>query len=219
MAVTGGADWEVLASPIKATGVMYYVLFIFYIAFAAFAVLNVLTGMFVDTAMKVSEKDDADVAKEQEDSTLKEQEEMKCFFEGLPENSEGCTSRLTMSMLQRNEEAPAVVKFFQKIELTVFEGEQIYKMLHTGDEPDVDIQEFIDCCVQGKSSIQDIHMVTLMSETKRFAKHFAMSMEYMEERFNEVLTACAHGRNKHSQVEPIHQRWANHHRRSTKSKL
>merc|ERR1711874_391509 len=49
-AVTGGADWEVLAAPIRDAGEFYFILFMFYIAFTAWAVLNVLTGLYVDTA-------------------------------------------------------------------------------------------------------------------------------------------------------------------------
>merc|ERR1719399_1592961 len=67
MAVTGGADWEPLAAPVRATGPIFYSLFLFYIAFAAFAVLNVLTGMFVDTAMKVADQDDECVQAEMAD--------------------------------------------------------------------------------------------------------------------------------------------------------
>merc|ERR1719201_582068 len=63
-AVTGGADWEPLANPIKDADSFFYFLFFFYIAFAAFAVLNVLTGMFVDTAMQVAQQDEENVVGE-----------------------------------------------------------------------------------------------------------------------------------------------------------
>eukprot|EP00747_Dinoflagellata_sp_TGD_P116636 gnl/TRDRNA2_/TRDRNA2_172431_c2_seq4.p1 gnl/TRDRNA2_/TRDRNA2_172431_c2~~gnl/TRDRNA2_/TRDRNA2_172431_c2_seq4.p1 ORF type:complete len:496 (+),score=56.05 gnl/TRDRNA2_/TRDRNA2_172431_c2_seq4:115-1488(+) len=51
MAITGGNDWADMAKPLKSTGVQYYWLFLFYIAFLTFAVLNILTGIFVDAAM------------------------------------------------------------------------------------------------------------------------------------------------------------------------
>merc|ERR1712072_1272712 len=63
-AVTGGADWEPLAMPIREADSFFYLLFFFYIAFAALAVLNVLTGMFVDTAMKVAQQDEENVVEE-----------------------------------------------------------------------------------------------------------------------------------------------------------
>eukprot|EP00747_Dinoflagellata_sp_TGD_P028327 gnl/TRDRNA2_/TRDRNA2_133196_c1_seq1.p1 gnl/TRDRNA2_/TRDRNA2_133196_c1~~gnl/TRDRNA2_/TRDRNA2_133196_c1_seq1.p1 ORF type:complete len:721 (-),score=106.39 gnl/TRDRNA2_/TRDRNA2_133196_c1_seq1:31-2193(-) len=56
-AITGGADWGDLAEPLKHAGYHYYLLFLFYVSFLTFAVLNVLTGIFVDVAMKCSEDD------------------------------------------------------------------------------------------------------------------------------------------------------------------
>merc|ERR1719149_373861 len=63
-AVTGGADWEPLAGPIRTADGFFYSLFFFYIAFAAFAVLNVLTGMFVMQADEVAQADEENVVGE-----------------------------------------------------------------------------------------------------------------------------------------------------------
>merc|ERR1712151_289020 len=60
MAVTGGSDWEPLADPIRLSGWLYYWLFLFYIAFCMITVLNVLTGMIVDSTMEASESDEKD---------------------------------------------------------------------------------------------------------------------------------------------------------------
>merc|ERR1719188_2345329 len=64
MAVSGGSDWEPLAAPLKNAGTGYYCVFLFYIAFSMVSLLNVVTGMFVDTAMKVSENDGQEVLEE-----------------------------------------------------------------------------------------------------------------------------------------------------------
>jgi hypothetical protein len=56
-AITGGMDWSYFADPLFKISSLLGSLFCFYIAFAVFAVLNVVTGVFVDNAMKSTELD------------------------------------------------------------------------------------------------------------------------------------------------------------------
>ena len=51
-ATTGGIDWGEMAEPMWEAGYFYYFLFLFFIAFAILALLNILTGLFVDRAMR-----------------------------------------------------------------------------------------------------------------------------------------------------------------------
>merc|ERR1719440_799985 len=51
-ASTGGADWWTLAEPLEDVGRIYHGLFLFFIGFVILALLNILTGLFVDRAMK-----------------------------------------------------------------------------------------------------------------------------------------------------------------------
>ncbi|CAE7313699.1 SGS1 [Symbiodinium natans] len=56
-ASTGGVDWRNPYELLAYTGEMSCMAFLFYVAFFEFAVFNVLTGVFVDHAMKVSAAD------------------------------------------------------------------------------------------------------------------------------------------------------------------
>eukprot|EP00913_Durusdinium_trenchii_P025920 g24323.t1 len=57
MATTGGFDWKEALDLVAKIGEGGILAFLFYIAFFNFAVFNVLTGMFVDHAMKWSQSD------------------------------------------------------------------------------------------------------------------------------------------------------------------
>lgn len=56
-AITGGQDWSVYANPLFQVSSLLGVVFCFYISFVVFAVLNVVTGVFVDNAIKSTELD------------------------------------------------------------------------------------------------------------------------------------------------------------------
>jgi len=57
LATTGGQDWMAIGEPLKKVGNFYYGTFLFYIALELFAVLNILTGIFVDSAIRASQSD------------------------------------------------------------------------------------------------------------------------------------------------------------------
>merc|ERR1719238_2003818 len=50
-AVTGGYDWSDVAEPVASINVFYKLTFLAYILFVFFAVLNILTGIFVNVAI------------------------------------------------------------------------------------------------------------------------------------------------------------------------
>ena len=56
-AILGGLDWEVAANALIDVGWFWVQLFHTYIAFCGFAVLNVMTGVFVNSAIKTRERD------------------------------------------------------------------------------------------------------------------------------------------------------------------
>merc|ERR1719463_908293 len=58
--VTGGIDWDAAARPLFEIGWTSGTVFTIYIIFTVLAVLNVVTGIFVDTALK-SAKADKDI--------------------------------------------------------------------------------------------------------------------------------------------------------------
>merc|ERR1712176_1453209 len=57
--ITGGAPWTTVLPPVKETGEFYFILFLFYIALLAIAMLRLLTGLFVQEAASAAAKDHA----------------------------------------------------------------------------------------------------------------------------------------------------------------
>merc|ERR1719482_1807022 len=56
-ATTGGQDWGDVSDTLFDCGKFYYCLFLFFIAFIILALLNILTGIFVDRAMRATAED------------------------------------------------------------------------------------------------------------------------------------------------------------------
>merc|ERR1712113_12547 len=58
-AMTGGIDWADPAASVELTGWGYFYLFGFFVFFTFFSVLNIVTGVFVDSAIQKANNDRA----------------------------------------------------------------------------------------------------------------------------------------------------------------
>lgn len=63
-ATTGGDDWSKAYDVVKSAGYLGGVLFLIFIAFVQFALVNIITGIFVDSAMAILKPDPETVAAE-----------------------------------------------------------------------------------------------------------------------------------------------------------
>merc|ERR1712110_684915 len=57
MSISGGIDWETMAVPLREVHPFYLVVYVVYIFFMAFGVLNVVVGIFVENAKQQQERD------------------------------------------------------------------------------------------------------------------------------------------------------------------
>jgi len=64
MSITRGIDWRLASEPLEEVGQIYHVLFLLYISFTMFAVLNIITGIFVEASFNTVAGDRANVASE-----------------------------------------------------------------------------------------------------------------------------------------------------------
>jgi len=191
--VTGGADWEPLAQPIRMADGIFYALFFFYVAFAAFAVLNVLTGMFVDTAMQVAAQDEENVVEE-----LLTRKEIENFRAHVEEKLSDTPGFITLQFVKdnnpdkpqaaRDAKAKKVTAAFQRLlEIEHDDMIRVFGMMDPDGAELVNLDEYIKGCCHAKGNISGLDMVLLMNETKHVNKQLVMAVDFLEERFNEML--------------------------------
>merc|ERR1712003_213969 len=57
MSVSGGLDWYDVLQPLAMVSIWYRPLFIIFVIFVLFGVLNVITGLFVEQALQIRDRD------------------------------------------------------------------------------------------------------------------------------------------------------------------
>lgn len=182
-AITGGDDWSDLASPLKATGMHYYLLFLFYIAFLVFAVLNVLTGIFVDQALQIAQLDRDNVIKE-------EMEREKLFVRNLQKIfstiDSGGTGYISWSQFQKHREDEWLKAYFAVTDIDISQAETFFALLDNDSGETVDIDEFITGCTKLRGGARSIDLVTLKHNTKLYMRQVRQFMDYVEDWFDKV---------------------------------
>jgi len=188
-AVTGGADWEPLAAPVRAADGLFYSLFFFYIAFAAFAVLNVLTGMFVMQADEVAQADEENVAEE-----LVNRHEVKSFRHHVLSTVTDRPGFISADLITKHQEPDLSTANFEKcLEITHADAQRVFAMMDPEQTGFVHLEEFIKGCCHANGNISGLDMVLLMNETKHVSKQLLLAMDFIEDRFNETLYMASDG--------------------------
>merc|ERR1711988_1848312 len=89
ISVTGGISWYEISDPLFEIAWSTGLIFCFYIFFTVFAMLNIITGIFLESSLNASKSDHDEVIAEQlhaEDSALKG---MKKIFEEADNDTSG----------------------------------------------------------------------------------------------------------------------------------
>eukprot|EP00928_Gymnodinium_smaydae_P076638 TRINITY_DN59686_c0_g1_i1.p1 TRINITY_DN59686_c0_g1~~TRINITY_DN59686_c0_g1_i1.p1 ORF type:complete len:629 (+),score=129.69 TRINITY_DN59686_c0_g1_i1:75-1889(+) len=89
MAVSGGIDWGDASGALGKLHPLLEYFFLLYIGFATFCVLNIVTSVFVDKGMKLSQEDDSEMTVTHLESQLKLLQDLRRLFSSCDEDGDG----------------------------------------------------------------------------------------------------------------------------------
>mmetsp|Transcript_7907 Transcript_7907/g.18521 ORF Transcript_7907/g.18521 Transcript_7907/m.18521 type:complete len:685 (+) Transcript_7907:75-2129(+) len=134
MAITGGKDWWEFSesfNPFDSEAadevtIVYYLLFLLYIAFLSFAVLNTLTGIFVDASFDAAQNDHETViqtALEMEKANIKD---ISRVFGLIDEDR---NSVITFEEFEAKLSSPEVRAYFARLDIDATEARELFDVL------------------------------------------------------------------------------------------
>mmetsp|Transcript_108698 Transcript_108698/g.350920 ORF Transcript_108698/g.350920 Transcript_108698/m.350920 type:complete len:641 (-) Transcript_108698:88-2010(-) len=162
-AMLGGVSWGVCCDALLTIDWFSGALFFFYVAFTILAVMNIITGVFVDNAVETARTQrDFLIQKEME---LKEKyaQEMRDLFMEMDKDGSG-----TIGLEEINEylEDPRVQGYFAALGLDPNDTERLFKLIDDDGSGDVDVGEFLDGCLRLKGQARSIDIYSLMHDMK-----------------------------------------------------
>jgi len=161
-AILGGIDWEV-ATDALADVPLAVPLFLFYVTTISLAVLNVVTGLFCNSAIETAYSDQKDSINRSLHEREKYEKDIETLFNELDKDGDGTLSLEEFEDSLRDDRMNAFIKV---LDIEVQDAFELYKLLDENGSGSISSDEFVEGCMRLKGSARTIHLAQLMYENK-----------------------------------------------------
>jgi hypothetical protein len=161
---TGGSNWREVAEPLRSIGLVYYYLFLVYIAFFMFVIVNTLTSLFIETTLQNAEKDRQVMVQMAIAHRKAYIENVSDLFRTIDVDRSG---ELTFAEVLEKTQDPKMVGFAASLEIEVTDVAQFFAMLSEDGLYTVDIGAFVNGCMKLRGSAKSLDLMGLIHYVKR----------------------------------------------------
>lgn len=190
--ITGGIDWDHAIRPLGDVHPMWTVLFLAYVSFSIFAMLNVVTGVFCQGAIE-SAQHDRDMMVQQmllnkELFVEKLRAQFATMFESIDQSSAG---EITLEMFSTHISDSTVQAYFALLDLEPSDAWTLFKLLEGDCTQPVDAEEFVNGCLRFKGSARSIDLAKLRYENRWMLRSVATLVERIESQLTGLQVSTA----------------------------
>lgn len=172
-AISGGISWGDAVHCLLEIGWTWLLLFIFFQAFAYFAVLNVVTGVFCQSAIESTQHDREMVVQAVLSNKTAYIKKIKQLFQGIDSDRDGL---ITIHEFEKHLQNPEVKAYFDSLELETTDAWTLFKLLDQDKTHVIDAEEFVMGCLRLKGAAKGIDIAKLMYENKILIKKMTAFM-------------------------------------------
>lgn len=169
-AMLGGINWGLVCNVLIGIGsvdsVVMVALFLFYIAFTTLAVLNIITGVFVDNAMENTKTQREFLIQAQMEAREKHLRQLRDIFIAMDDDGDFV---LTYQELENSLQDESVRTHFQALDLDPSDMKRLFGLLDEDGSGEVFLEEFLDGCLRLKGGARSIDVHAILWECKRLA--------------------------------------------------
>lgn len=185
MSIANGVSWEQVIIPLNAVSVVWDFMFLFYIAFATLAVLNVITGVFCQSAIDSAQSDHEMVIQSIMNNKDAHIEKIRMLFSEIDEDESGV---ITYQMFEKGIRSQDVKTYFESIDLDVWDAWTFFKLLDMDSGGAVEIEEFLMGCLRLRGNAKAMDIAKLCHDQTWLIKEQARFWEFVEEELNHLHT-------------------------------
>lgn len=171
MSALMGADWTQFYDTVEQIGPAALFGLIFYIAFFNVAVLNIVTGMFVQAAMKLAQPDVEEQAMDKLQEHMDHLEELRSLASEIDTDHDGFLSQHELDHFIRNPGARARLAV---LDVDAKDAELFVGLIAaTSENAKISLDDFVNGCsrLRGPASSIDLHCqsfrITLLHQSQR----------------------------------------------------
>lgn len=191
-AIFGGQDWMYYGEVIRDLddNDLYFTIFLFYIGFCLVGLLNVITGIFVDSAVCTRTEDEVvDLYREDLQRTS---DEVKRIFNAADTNTSG---HLTLEAFEYclNQNA-WVAAYFAGLDIGADDAGTIFTLMDTNNSGDITVDEFVKGTMKLKGHAKSIDIFAIMFDITRMALTVQKLCSFVEDSFRDIKRTMQPGR-------------------------
>ncbi|CAE8625138.1 unnamed protein product [Polarella glacialis] len=166
MSMSGGVSWGEAYFCLEVLPLQYSFLFLVYITGTIFAVLNVVTGVFVESATSFSRADAEALISDEMHQKIAYLDSMKDLFHEMDEENTGL---LTWQSFQEHLASERVVSYLSALKLDVKDARKLFTVLDHHHRDAISLDEFMTGCydVHGEASNLDAKIMQLQVDHVR----------------------------------------------------
>jgi len=172
-AMLNGISWIELTNGLKYSPPMQ-ALFFFYVSFTLLAVLNIITGVFVDNAVQTAHTQREFLVEKQIEQKQKWLQEMKELFQEM--DKEGCGS-ISLDTIQEFLQDARVESYFQALGLEPHDTERLFDHLDDDNSGEVSLDEFLQGCLRLRGQARSIDVYSVMHDVRSLTTKFEELMD------------------------------------------
>mmetsp|Transcript_148362 Transcript_148362/g.284338 ORF Transcript_148362/g.284338 Transcript_148362/m.284338 type:complete len:344 (-) Transcript_148362:85-1116(-) len=190
LAATAGKEWGGLAQPLREVGMPFYLLFLIYIAFFAFVVMNTVTGLFLEATLAHSDKDQQMVIQMELERKGQYIDKLQAFYDEMDDDQDG---EISYEEFCRHVNTPEMRAFAGSLEIDVLDAKQFFCILSDHGRRCVDVETFVVGCIKLKGAARSMDLMDLVyahreasTEARSFAKWTQERLELLERLLKEM---------------------------------
>lgn len=176
--ITFAGNWPTYARPVI-DGVSSYfaVFFLLYITLIVFAVIRVITAIFLKDTLDAASNDAEHLVVERMQKKAQYVKKLEQIFRAIDKTGNGMITKERMSEIL---EVPQVKAYFQTLEVEVHEGAALFHILDNGDG-EVTLDEFIDGILRCKGPARAIDQVAMQADLVHLHNKLSQILRVLEE--------------------------------------
>jgi hypothetical protein len=191
MSMSGGNDWVVYYDALGRLPIYYRGIYIFFIVFSFFALTNIVTAVFVESAMQSNLRDHDIIAHEELEAKRTYLESMQELFIDMDQDQ---TGTLELEEFEKRLGDERVIAYFEALKLDVSDARMVFTLLDTDSSGSVTVDEFIVGIykLHGESRALDIKIMEFE------VGQIACQLNIVEEMMREIMNVVAPGHSRTS---------------------
>jgi len=177
--VTGGEDWGVVYQQLEKADVYYGISWVLYIMIMIFGVLNVITGIFVESAVSRARNDRENAVADELAKNKERLRQILALFTDVDQNMDG---KITIQEWEKFAQSNEAKTYMALLGLDVRKTHELFELIDFDGNKEVSLQEFAIGCMQLQGGAKSVDVETLLRNSKKVMKKVTELFETVDER-------------------------------------